>query len=342
MIDLEPTEDQREIVRCVAEFLASELPLERLRTANGALLGEDHRKWGQIGALGYFSLGLEESPGGAGYGLIEEVLVFREFGRFLLSPAALAIALGARTFAYAGRPELAGAVLSGELSVGLAVPFDYGARQPPFSGTYHLIDSRDCQWYITWNDAGAGLIRREAFEASDRVQCIDWTVSLARARLNGCTPQHWVDSELDDIPARANLLAASMLTGGAEASLQDSVEYVKTRHQFGQPLGAFQAVKHRCADMATRAAAAWSLTLFATLLKQQADPQAPFQVTAAKILAADAATRNAAADIQNLGGMGFTGEQNPHLFLKRAHLLDRIGGDLAWHSRQFITMPEHR
>jgi alkylation response protein AidB-like acyl-CoA dehydrogenase len=162
---------------------------------------------------------------------------------------------------------------------------------------------------------------------------------LARARLDDYTPRYWVDGAGDDIPARANLLTAAMLTGAAEGALHDSVEFVKTRHQFGQPLGAFQAVKHRCADMAARAAAAWCLTVFATLLQQQADPHAAFQIAAAKMIATDAAVRNAAADIQNFGGMGFTGEQNPHLFLKRAHLLDRIGGDLAWTGRQFMTMP---
>jgi alkylation response protein AidB-like acyl-CoA dehydrogenase len=339
MIDLQPSEDQEQIVRSVTEFLTNELPLERLRPTAQALLGEDHRKWGQIGALGYFSLGLAESLGGSGLELVDEVLVFREFGRFLLSPASLAVALGARVMALAGRPELASAILNAESSIGLAVPFEHQTRGPPLTGMFHLVDDRQSDWLMTWNKAGAALIPRRAFTAIEPVQCIDWTVSLTRARLDDYTPEYWVDSRRDDIPGRANLLTAAMLTGAAEASLHDSVEFVKTRHQFGQPLGAFQAVKHRCADMATRASAAWCLTLFATLLQQQADPQAAFQVAAAKMIATDAAIRNAAADIQNFGGMGFTGEQNPHLFLKRAHLLDRIGGDLAFTSRQFMTLP---
>jgi hypothetical protein len=338
-IDLQPSDDQEQIVRSVSEFLANELPLERLRPASLALLGEDHRKWGQIGELGYFSLGLEERLGGLGLELVDEVLVFREFGRFLLSPACLAVALGARVAARADRPKLASAILSAETSIALAVPFEHQTRGPALTGMFHLVDDRESDWLMTWNKAGAALIPRAAFAPVETVQCIDWTVSLARARLDEYTPPHWVDTAHDDIAGRANLLTAAMLTGAAEGSLHDSVEFVKARQQFGQPLGAFQAVKHRCADMATRAGAAWCLTLFATLLRQQADPHAPFQVAAAKMIATDAAIRNGAADIQNFGGMGFTGEQNPHLFLKRAHLLDRIGGDLAWTSRQFMTMP---
>jgi alkylation response protein AidB-like acyl-CoA dehydrogenase len=339
MIDLQPSQEQEQIVRSVAEFLTQELPLQRLRPSAQALLGQDHLKWPQIGELGYFSLGLEEGLGGVGLQLVDEVLVFREFGRVLLSPASLAIALGARLAAQAGNPGLARAILSAEVNIGLAIPFEYENRHPPLTGVFHLLDARDSEWLMTWNAAGAALIPREAFESVHAVQCIDWTVSLARAQLEGYTPPYWIDSARADITSRANLLTAAMLTGAAEAALHDSVEFVKSRQQFDQPLGAFQAVKHRCADMATRAGAAWSLTLFATLLAQQGDPQAAFQIAAAKMISTDAAVRNAAADIQNFGGMGFTGEQNPHLFLKRAHLLDRVGGDLTCTSRQFMTMP---
>jgi len=338
MIDLQLSNEQEDIVRSVSAFLAHELPLDRLRSKTGSLLGEDQRLWKQIGDLGYFGLGLEEKWGGTGYGLVEEALVFREFGRSLLSPSALAMALGARTAALSGAAKLTGAVLAGEVSIGLAVPFDYASQQPPLAGAYHLIDDLQADFLMMWNEGGAALIPRDRFEALEKIQCIDWTVALTRAQLRDYTPECWVNPLHDDIPGRATLLIAAMLTGTAEGALSDSVEYVKVRQQFGQPLGAFQAVKHRCADMATRASAAWSLTLFAALTKQQVDAHPMFQITAAKIVATDAAVRNAAADIQNLGGMGFTGEHNPHLFLKRAHLLDRIGGNLAWHRTQFMTM----
>jgi alkylation response protein AidB-like acyl-CoA dehydrogenase len=315
MIDLQPSQDQEQIVRSVAEFLAQELPLQRLRPSGHSLLGQDHLEWPRIGDLGYFSLGLEDSLGGVGLQLVDEVLVFREFGRVLLSPASLAIALGARLAAHAGNTGLARAILSAEVNIGLAIPFRYENRRPPLSGVFHLVDARDSEWLMTWNTAGAALIPRAAFTSVNEVQCIDWTVSLARAQLESYTPPHWIDSARDDIPSRASLLTAAMLTGAAEAALHDSVEYVKSRQQFDQPLGAFQAVKHRCADMATRAGAAWSLTLFATLLEQQGDPQAAFQIAAAKMISTDAAVRNAASDIQN------------------------FGGDLTCTSRHFMAMP---
>lgn len=339
MIDLQPSSEQEQIVRSVTDFLANELPLERLRSPLDARPNEDGSKWTALGSLGLFGLGLAESLGGVGYGLAEEVLVFREFGRFLVSPAALSSVLGARVAAHSGRPDLISSIASGEMRLGLAVPFEYGAQQPPLDGEYYLIDGSGLDWWLTWNDAGAALIPGAAFTAIEEVASIDWTVSLARARLAHCAPDLWVRSDVDEIAQRASLLAAAMLTGVAESAVADSVEYVKARHQFGQPLGAFQSVKHRCADMATRAGAAWCQTLFAALMLQQGSADSAFQIAAAKIVATDVALRNAAADIQNLGGMGFTSEQNPHLFLKRAHLLDRIGGDLTWHQERLMAMP---
>src|SRR3546814_7762242 len=108
---------------------------------------------------------------------------------------------------------------------------------------------------------------------------------------------------------RAQLLVSAYLTGLAEAALDDSVGYAKVREQFQQPSGAFQAVKHRCADMLTRASVAWNSTIFAALTDQAEGPDADLRAIAAKILASDAAFANAASNIQNHGAYGFTGDQ---------------------------------
>ncbi|MGJ3627928.1 acyl-CoA dehydrogenase family protein [Sphingomonas sp. MMS24-JH45] len=125
-----------------------------------------------------------------------------------------------------------------------------------------------------------------------------------------------------------SLLLSAYLTGVAQASTAMAVAYAGTREQFGQPIGAFQAVKHICADMATRAAAAEAQTFFAAAtFGRGADDGA--EVAAARLLAADAALANAKANIQVHGGMGFTAECDAHLLLKRAHLVARLGSDPA-------------
>jgi len=103
------------------------------------------------------------------------------------------------------------------------------------------------------------------------------------------------------------------------------------RQQFGRPIGSFQAVKHRCADMAVRAEVARSLTTFAAVALAEGEETAPRHVAAAKVLATDAALANAADNVQNHGGMGFTWEADAHLYLKRAWLLEHALGTRAAH-----------
>jgi hypothetical protein len=116
----------------------------------------------------------------------------------------------------------------------------------------------------------------------------------------------------------ASILACAEAVGGIERTVEMSVEYCKVRTQFDKPIGSFQAVKHRCADMAVRAEVARSATIYAPSACATAPPT-PNTRSAAKILCADAYLQNAADNIQNHGGMGFTWECDAHLYLKRAH-----------------------
>ena len=118
-----------------------------------------------------------------------------------------------------------------------------------------------------------------------------------------------------------------MLAGIAEATRDTSVDHAKVRHQFNRPIGSFQAVSRRCADMAARAWSATSLTLFAALCTDAGRDDRDYQAAAAKWVAADAATRNAADNIQNLGAIGVTAEHDAHLFFKRARVINTIWGD---------------
>ena len=119
--------------------------------------------------------------------------------------------------------------------------------------------------------------------------------------------------------------------GGIQRTVEMSVEYGKVRHQFGKPIGSFQAVKHRCSDMAVRAEVARSATIYATVSVRDAAADAAFQASVAKVLCADAYIRNAADNVQNHGGMGFTWECDAHLFVKRARSFDQTLGARVRH-----------
>ncbi len=112
----------------------------------------------------------------------------------------------------------------------------------------------------------------------------------------------------------------------AEAARDLAVDYAKTREQFGRPIGSFQAIKHRCADMAITARALRAQLGMATLALHGGWPDAGLQVDTCRLLAARTALANAAACIQIHGGMGFTAECDAHLYLLRAHLYEHLGG----------------
>jgi alkylation response protein AidB-like acyl-CoA dehydrogenase len=128
---------------------------------------------------------------------------------------------------------------------------------------------------------------------------------------------------------QADLLACAYLTGIAEAALAMAVEYAKTRRQFDQPIGAFQSIKHACADMAVRAEAARAQTYYAAMAVVTDAAGCGNEVAAARLITRRAAIENAKVNIQIHGAMGFTEESEAHLFLKRAHALAALGSSLA-------------
>lgn len=329
MIDLQPSAEQAAIVDTVASFLSDRLPRDRLRPEPKPQPSRDRDAWRDLGELGVFALGLPEACGGAGYGLIEEVLVHREFGRFLISPAVVATTVAARLAAGAGDDRLATEIGAGRIFVAPAL----GAVA---TGTHHLLDASTAPMMLSWRDDTLSLVMNDGF--ADRVDLVgvDSTVSLESATL---IAPDVANCAAGDLARQAMLLVCAYLVGIAEAACDQSVEYAKVRQQFGQPIGAFQAVKHRCADMAMRASAAWNLTLFAALADVAGGRDAGFQAASARLIAADAALRNAAVNIQNHGGIGFTGEHDAQLLLKRAHMLDRFGGGPGAQKRRLLAEP---
>jgi alkylation response protein AidB-like acyl-CoA dehydrogenase len=129
-----------------------------------------------------------------------------------------------------------------------------------------------------------------------------------------------------DIHGHALVLAAASLAGICGVVQNMAVEYAKIREQFGQPIGTFQAIKHRCADMAVRTEAASAQASFAAIALRDGRADSTFQAIAAKLIAGTYAIASAQENIQIHGAIGTTAELPAHLFLKRAHLLDLCFG----------------
>ncbi|MGD9701244.1 MAG: acyl-CoA dehydrogenase family protein [Acidimicrobiia bacterium] len=332
-MDLLPSPEQSEIIDVVGGFLADRFPTSRLRERAGERASFDAATWTECGELGWFALGLSEELGGVGYGMVEEVLVFRELGRRLAPGPFIATALGARLVAISGQAGLATTIASGAAPVALATPRN---GEPTIgdtiSGSFHVIDGPGASHYLVLTDTDAALVEAGAAGDIEPVASIDEGSRLARLTMDRAPVV--VRSSGDDAAElwrRGTLLVSAMLTGVAEATRDLAAEYAKQRVQFGRPIGVNQAIKHACADMVLRAEAAAAQLVFAALSVDELRDDRSFQVASARVVATDAAIANASAGVQVHGGMGYTYEHDSNLYVKRARILDRMLGGKRKH-----------
>lgn len=340
MIDLIPSTEEQEIADSIAAFLADNLPVERHRTDRGRRGRYEADVWSELADLGSFGLSLPEASGGVGLGLAEEALAFREYGRYLVSPAMLASVLAVRIAASAGRKDLLEGLLSGKRRAGLVNPL-VGATLDTsgLSGDAHLIDVRDGDLAVAWSESGAAIFDADAFAGAEKHNSLDHSVSLARANAKGLKPLAWVPAEVEPLPHMASVLLAAMLVGIQEGVRDMAVSQAQTRVQFGVAIGTFQGVKHKVADLGLWAEASWSQTIYAALALRAGVPDAAFQAVNARMIASQSALDGARTNIQLHGGMGFTAELNAHLYLKRVHLLISLGEGTRALQRKLLTLP---
>ncbi|MFD6935951.1 acyl-CoA dehydrogenase family protein [Streptomyces goshikiensis] len=297
-MDFQPTRDQRDLRAGVRELLAGRYGRDALRAAVDGGSAVDRELWRELGAAGFFALRLPEAEGGVGLGLPEAVLVFEEAGRALLPGPLVATHLAA------------GAVPGAAAGTAVVTAFDLGERGGP------LVS------YLAEADAvlgAAGLPPGEPVRSADPLTPLH--------RVTGGGP-----ADVSAYRDAGALLTAALQVGSALRTLEMAVRYAGEREQFGQPIGAFQAVKHLCAGMLVRAEVARTAVYAAAVTAQAADAadgqaadgeaaeaaEVAGEIAAAKLLADEAAVRNARDCLQVHGGMGFTWEADVHLHLKRA------------------------
>ena len=317
-MDLMPSADQDAIRDSVRSFLDAELPMSRVRALCGAAGDAYAPLWRAAAELGLF----------ADYALTEQMVIFEELGRSLAPGPWLGSVLAAQALAAAGHAA-ASAVSAGETRVALCVDPWGGAltvRGDRLSGTRHaVLGAGLADAFLVVDDAGVLFVPRGAGVKVEAAASLDATnpvgtvtfADAAAARLSaGAAGRR----------RAATVLACAEAVGGISRTVEMSVEYAKVRHQFGKPIGSFQAVKHRCADMAVRAEVARSATTYTAVSVRDGAADADFQVAVAKLLCANAYLQNAADNVQNHGGMGFTWECDAHLFVKRSRAFDATVG----------------
>ncbi|MFI5807223.1 acyl-CoA dehydrogenase family protein [Streptomyces sp. NPDC051561] len=280
-MDFQLTADQRALRQGLRGLLVRRFPREALRAPLDRREGDtcardphtlDRELWRALGDAGFFALRLPEEEGGVGLGLPEAVLLFEEAGRALLTGPLVDTHLAAGAVKGAAEGEVVVTAQAGELISHLAQS--------------DVVRDQD----------------RAALEG----------VARPASSVDPLTPLWIVPGEPVDPSPESILLTAAEQSGSAARTLQMAVQHAHERKQFGQPVGAFQAVKHMCAQMLVRSELARTAVYAAAVTAD------PVEIAAAKLLADEAAEANARDCLQVCGGMGFTWEHDVHLHLKRA------------------------
>jgi len=306
---LAPDADEIEIANAAADFLSGAMPIARLHAPSDvADMGAALRK--ELGSMGWFALAVPESMGGSGLTAVEHALFFREVGRQCGPLDVLAQCLAANLVEDDAERQ---AIIAGTRSIALLIADGSGFR---------LLGSTGADLALLTTPETASLynlaeVVRTACPALDPANSLSRVEVLPAPIASGDGARIWQLGQLG---------VAAMQVGIAEAALELIVEYAKVRETFGRKIGAYQAVRHPCADMAVRAEAARAELWYAATAIKEGRADAGPHLDAAKHLANLAAHGNADTAIQLHGGIGVTDEHDCHLLLKHAMVLSRVFG----------------
>lgn len=349
------TEEQEELRRYARQWLDERAPLDEVRRVMETDEGFDGAQWAELADLGWLGMAVDESHGGAGYGFMEQAILAEEMGRSLYpSPFLATVAMGAHLVARLGtagqKAEILQAIVAGEhrlaVAAGSCARHDFTARRTAdgwlLSGSARFVLDGHTAHMLIAEAAGDAVSRLFLVDLAangvsrEPLDVMDLTRPQAEIRLSdvGATPLGEGGEEqqaLATMMDRAIGVLAMEQVGGAQACLDMSVKYAKDRHQFGRPIGSFQAIKHMCADMLVAVESARSAAYHLAWALDNDPDEVAVAVPLAKSYCGDAYFQAAADTIQIHGGIGFTWEHNAHLYLKRAKSSQLLFGDGASH-----------
>jgi alkylation response protein AidB-like acyl-CoA dehydrogenase len=320
-MDFGLTDDQREIQRTARELLSERARPERVR--EHAEAGRtDEALWAELSELGWPGIALSEEHGGQGLGGIELSILCEELGRTLAPVPFLPCVLAGALIEQAGSPAQRERWLPG-----LASGETIGAVSLAVDGTAELVigGAEAAVIVLVEEDRSARLLTPEQIDVS-AVASIDPTRSTARVSAAEDAGEQ-LEGEVAAGVDRALVAVSSELVGVCERALEMTVDYVKERRQFGVPVGSFQAVSHRCAQMLLDTEKARSTAAFAAWTADSDPERLPEAAAMAKAAASDAGRDVTASAIQAHGGIGFTWEADVHWLFKRAQLDAALLGD---------------
>jgi alkylation response protein AidB-like acyl-CoA dehydrogenase len=316
------SDEQREIKSTAHDFLAARFKSEKVRELAESGGPYDDALWAEMGELGWPGIAVAEEHGGQGLGVVELVILQEELGYACAPSPFVANAAAGLFLSDAGSDEqrarwLPG-IASGEGRGAVALTPD---PEP-------IVGAAGGASILVLNDGEGARLVEPAAASLERLEMIDATRAYFRVSAEGGEP---LPGDVAAPVDKATIALAAELVGVAQRALDVAVAYAKEREQFGRPIGAYQAVSHRLADMLWAVEEARSLTYYAAWVADAEPESLPLAASMAKARASDAAGSVTHDAIQTLGGIGFTWEHDAHFLLKRAKVAGHLLGTAGQH-----------
>ncbi|RIL05176.1 MAG: acyl-CoA dehydrogenase [Proteobacteria bacterium] len=364
------TEEQDLLRQEVRKFLDAHCPLEEVRKLMETPEGFSRDLWKQMGELGWIGLTVAEAHGGAGLGWVDLTVVLEEMGRTLFPSPYLATTIAAAAIREAGSaeqqarwlPQLADGSKIASLAhlepsdrwdlAGVALDAKPQGGGVTLNGAkVQVLDAPAADLFVvSYRSAGGvglALVERNAAGvAVEATPSIDATRRVGRVRFDGVAVAadallaNASDAALGRVLDLATAAVTAEMLGAAEQDIRITVQYAKEREQFGHPIGRFQGVKHPLAEMFVDVESAKSILYYAAWALDERDADAPRAVSLAKAYASEAFARVGVDAVQLHGGVGFTWEYDPHLYLKRSKWARPAFGDADFHYDRVIQFGE--
>ena len=365
------TDEQEELRRYTRQWLDENCPLGTVRRLMDTESGFDPDHWEDLAQMGWLGMAIAEEWGGAGFSFLELFVLLEEQGRTLFCAPFLSTVVMAASVVEEGgnqrqKGEILSAIAGGELRAAVAFTEPNGrwdaegvtatARPRPgggwvLEGTKSFVldgHTADLLVVAARTEAGVSLflvpgetdgVERRRLETMDQtrkqaeIQLTD--VELGADALLGPEGNGWLI--LERMMEKTAVALSAEQVGGAQACLEMAVSYAKVRKQFGRPIGSFQAIKHKCADMLAQVESARSAAYYAGWAVSEDNEERRLMASLAKSYCSEAYFSAAGENIQIHGGIGFTWEHDAHLYFKRAKSSELLFGDPSAHREKIAA-----
>jgi alkylation response protein AidB-like acyl-CoA dehydrogenase len=347
------SESQQILKTNARKFFAAECPMSEVRRIMETDTAQDRKLWRSMAEQGFLGVVFPEDAGGMGLGFVELAALAEEMGRALVPGAFLSNLFAGALLHAAGATKHLPEIANGEKTATVALLESSASWNPAAikmptlageklfvpdaaSADFIVVAARDANklaLYLVESHAVEKILM-PAMDLTRRLYKVTFDHPAAELLIEGDDARNALDHALNVVTVA---LCAEM-TGGMQRMLDIAVEYAKTRKQFGKPIGQYQAVQHQCADMLLFTESSRSAAYYAAYTMTEDSPDAPTAVSVAKAYASDACRETGNRAVQVQGGMGFTWENDTHLFYRRAKASEIAFGDATYHRERIARL----